>query len=74
MSGTSRRAGAGDDRHDTLELDRSQRSVDKQRSAGRDVRREVSRSEHADWSPAPDRAEPVSVLAGDVPDWYPEGR
>ena len=68
MSDTLTRRGARFDRDDRFELGRSQWSVDEQRSAGRDLRREVSRSEHAGWSPAQDRADPVAVLEGEERD------
>ncbi|HEY4753922.1 MAG TPA: DUF2252 domain-containing protein, partial [Candidatus Limnocylindrales bacterium] len=34
------------------------------RAAGRDARQAVPRSAHADWKPAPDRADPVAILVG----------
>ncbi|HYB28917.1 MAG TPA: DUF2252 domain-containing protein [Solirubrobacteraceae bacterium] len=67
MFDTSAR-GARSDRDDRFELGRSQWSVDEQRSAGRDLRREVSRREHAGWSRAQDRADPVAVLEGEERD------
>jgi uncharacterized protein (DUF2252 family) len=32
------------------------------RAAGRDLRRKVPRSAHAEWTPQPDRADPVAIL------------
>ena len=34
------------------------------RAAGRDLRKVVPRSAHAEWAPPADRPDPVSVLAG----------
>ena len=68
MSKSSTQAGARSDRDDRFELGGSQWSVDEQRSAGRDLRREVPRSEHAEWSPAQDRADPVALLVGEERD------
>jgi uncharacterized protein (DUF2252 family) len=34
------------------------------RAAGRGARQDVPRSVHADWKPAPDRADPVAILVG----------
>ena len=37
-------------------------TVDERRELGREARKRVPRSSHADWLPAPDRADPVDVL------------
>ena len=68
MSETSIPPGTRGDRDDTVELDRSHLSVDEQRSAGRDLRRAVPRSEHGGWSPVPDRGDPVAVLESEERD------
>jgi len=43
-------------------------SVEQQRAAGRDQRRRVPRSAHAEWSPPPTRPDPVAVLEGEERD------
>jgi uncharacterized protein (DUF2252 family) len=37
-------------------------SVDERHARGREARKRVPRSSHADWSPAPDRRDPVTLL------------
>jgi uncharacterized protein (DUF2252 family) len=38
------------------------RTVDERTEAGREARKAVPRSSHADWQPAPDRPDPVAIL------------
>src|ERR1700751_3204279 len=42
------------------------------RRLGRERRRFVPRSSHAEWSPPPDRPDPVSILAGQAEERVPE--
>lgn len=45
---------------------------DARRHAGREARRDVPRSSHAGWSPAPDRPDPVSLLEQQAETRVPE--
>ena len=47
-------------------------SVAERAEAGRAARAEAPRSSHADWEPAPDRRDPVSILEGQAETRVPE--
>jgi uncharacterized protein (DUF2252 family) len=48
---------------DSLEAERQDLTLAERRAAGRKIRNKVPRSSHAEWSPAPDRPDPLSLLA-----------
>src|SRR5579863_9913936 len=49
--------------HDPLRAEQSDRTLADRRAAGRELRAKVPRSSHAEWTLAPDRPDPLSLLA-----------
>ena len=62
MSHTSTSRNEPRDSNDIVALGGSLPSVEEQRAAGRELRREIPRSAHAGWSPSHERTDPVAAL------------
>ena len=48
--------------HGLLQGERDTRTLDERRAAGKELRNKVPRSSHADWTPAANRPDPLSLL------------
>src|SRR6266852_5624768 len=62
MQGIAERRPIMHELHGSLRAAQNARTLADRRSAGRELRKKVPRSSHAEWTPAADRSDPLSLL------------
>src|SRR3989440_12299729 len=62
MKGTAKRRSIMYELHGPLRATQGARTLADRRAAGRELRKKVPRSSHAEWTPAADRSDPLSLL------------